>query len=97
MEANRCYDPNAAMSATSLTDSGRLARFIARAFDRFGRADEGRNRSAATAGSGLGLCIVQTLVQAHSGTVTLSNVIASGAQVEILIPVGAAELMDDGP
>jgi two-component system OmpR family sensor kinase len=79
------------------TGPGFPPEFIPHAFERFGRADQGRSRSAGTAGSGLGLSIVQALVQAHSGSVTVSNVLAGGGQVEILIPVGAAELMDDAP
>ena len=43
--------------------------FADRAFERFSRAD----RSRSVPGAGLGLAIVATIAQAHSGTVTASN------------------------
>jgi two-component system OmpR family sensor kinase len=63
--------------------------FLPHAFDRFSRADQGRSRSSAAAGSGLGLAIVQTLVHAHAGTVTLKNTPRGGALVEVCIPADA--------
>ncbi|GGU73453.1 sensor histidine kinase [Lentzea flava] len=43
----------------------------ARIFDRFYRVDDSRNRQRG--GSGLGLAVVQSLVQAHGGTIELTS------------------------
>jgi signal transduction histidine kinase len=54
-------------------------------FERFYKADPARSASEA-AGSGLGLSIVQAIVERHGGTVTASNAPDGGAVFEIRIP-----------
>jgi two-component system, OmpR family, sensor kinase len=54
-------------------------------FDRFYKADASRR---ATAGSGLGLSIVKTIVERHGGTITARN--DNGAVFEITLPQAAA-------
>jgi signal transduction histidine kinase len=56
--------------------------FIARAFERFSRADEARGRG----GTGLGLAIVDTIAHAHGGRARAANDGAGGADVWIEIP-----------
>ena len=56
-------------------------RLIARAFERFSRADEGRTG----AGAGLGLAIVQAVVEAHGGSVALGDA-HPGTIVRIRLP-----------
>jgi signal transduction histidine kinase len=56
--------------------------FLARAFDRFSRADEARRRP----GSGLGLAIVDTVAGAHRGTAHAANRVGGGADVWITLP-----------
>jgi signal transduction histidine kinase len=54
-------------------------------FERFYKADAARSASPLS-GSGLGLSIVQAIVERHGGTVTASNAPDGGAVFEIVIP-----------
>jgi two-component system sensor histidine kinase BaeS len=57
-----------ALISVADTGSGIESIDLPRIFDRFWRADKSRSRRSG--GSGLGLCIVKQLVEAHQGTVT---------------------------
>lgn len=59
-----------------------------RAFERFYRADPSRAR--AQGGSGLGLSIVQAVVDAHGGTTELVTAPGEGTTVRIRLPLAAA-------
>ena len=50
----------------------------------FYRLEESRNRE--TGGVGLGLAITQSIVQAHGGTLELSNRPAGGLRASITLP-----------
>jgi two-component system OmpR family sensor kinase len=54
-------------------------------FDRFWRSDPGRSRGAG--GAGLGLAIVQAIVQAHGGEVHADNAPDGGAVFRMLLPI----------
>lgn len=56
-----------------------------RVFERFYRADPSRSRE--TGGSGLGLSIVQQLVEAHGGSVSARNRAGGGAVFTVRLPV----------
>jgi signal transduction histidine kinase len=56
--------------------------FLARAFQRFSRADHARGRG----GAGLGLALVRAIALAHGGDVTASNQPGSGATVRLRLP-----------
>ncbi|WUH91360.1 HAMP domain-containing histidine kinase [Streptomyces sp. NBC_00433] len=66
------------------TGPGLDAQDAARAFDRFFRADP--ERAPDTGGAGLGMAIVQAVVQAHRGTVTLDTAPGKGFTVRITLP-----------
>jgi signal transduction histidine kinase len=63
-------------------------------FDRFYRVDESRtrgedepnNRSSPT-GSGLGLAIVESIAQAHNGTIEVESELGKGTIFEITFPL----------
>lgn len=54
-------------------------------FDRFYRADNSRNRE--TGGSGLGLAIVQSITDAHRGTVSAHETDGGGATFRVELPL----------
>ena len=54
-------------------------------FDRFWRADTSRNRE--TGGSGLGLSIVKSIVDAHGGSVSVHETEGGGATFRVDLPV----------
>jgi two-component system, OmpR family, sensor kinase len=56
-------------------------------FERFWRAEKGRERGRA--GSGLGLAIVAGIVAAHGGSVAASNADGGGARFSVRLPVEA--------
>ncbi|MCP9484249.1 MAG: ATP-binding protein [Gaiellaceae bacterium MAG52_C11] len=56
--------------------------FLARAFERFGRADEARSGS----GAGLGLAIAEVIAVAHGGSAHAANRASGGADVWLSIP-----------
>ena len=58
---------------------------LARAYDRFWRAEQGRGP---TGGTGLGLSIVRSSVLALGGTIDLESEIGQGVTVTIRIPSG---------
>jgi two-component system OmpR family sensor kinase len=58
----------------------------ARVFERFYRTDPARTRRAG--GAGLGLAIVQAIVEAHGGSVRVTDAEPHGALFEIDLPLG---------
>jgi two-component system OmpR family sensor kinase len=72
-----------AVLIVSDTGPGMDPGFMPHAFERFSRPDD--SRTAATGGSGLGLALVQAIVSAARGTVTLTNT-DSGLDVIVTFP-----------
>ena len=55
-------------------------------FERFYRADPSRSRSSG--GSGLGMAIVEALVHAHHGSISLTTAPGRGVTILITLPLG---------
>ena len=53
-------------------------------FERFYRADKSRNRQ--TGGSGIGLTIAKTIVEAHKGTITVESELGQGSTFIVRLP-----------
>ena len=64
--------------------------FLARAFDRFSRADEARS----TEGAGLGLTIADVIARAHGGSAHAANLEHGGADVWLSIPTAPGRRAD---
>jgi signal transduction histidine kinase len=57
-------------------------------FDRFFRADRGRNR--AKGGSGLGLAIAQSIARAHGGRLEVASAVGQGSTFTAILPCAAS-------
>ncbi len=57
-------------------------------FDRFYRADQSRSRAAG--GSGLGLSIVQSIIQSYNGSVHITSRLNQGTTVTISLPLASS-------
>jgi two-component system sensor histidine kinase BaeS len=58
---------------------------LGRLFDRLYRVDPSRSR--AHGGSGLGLSICKTIIEAHDGTITALHAASGGLLIEITLPL----------
>ena len=70
--------------AVSDSGSGIAPSDIGRIFGRFSRVDHERNRQGG--GFGLGLALVQAIVQAHGGAVNARSTLGQGSVFELSIP-----------
>ncbi len=68
---------------------GIAAEHAPRIFERFYRVDAARGR--ASGGAGLGMAIVDAIVDAHSGTVVLEDTPGGGATIRVSFPIAAPE------
>ena len=77
----------------SVTDGGPGVREedLTRIFERFYRADKARTQRNGN-GSGIGLAIVRSLVEAHGGKVFAANAEPTGLRVSVLLPPPARAL-----
>lgn len=69
------------------TGIGIAANDLSRIFDRFWRADRVRSRQSERGGFGLGLSIVQWIVQAHEGTIAVQSRLGRGSVFTIVLPI----------
>ena len=70
------------------TGIGMTPEEVSHAFDRFYRAEQSRSRE--TGGSGLGLSIAKSVVEAASGSLSLVSTKEKGTTVTILLPIHIA-------
>ena len=83
--------------AVSVTDNGQgiPAADLPYVFERFYRADKARSRSSGAGGSGLGLSIVNSIVAAHNGQISIDSQESKGTTVRFTLPVYAEDSGDD--
>jgi two-component system sensor histidine kinase ResE len=77
------------MVEISVTDSGEgiPADELQNIFERFHRVDKSRSR--ATGGSGLGLTIARSFVEAHRGKITVMSELGKGSRFAFTLPLAA--------
>ncbi|TDD63375.1 HAMP domain-containing protein [Kribbella antibiotica] len=66
------------------TGAGIAPEDLPKVFDRFWRAEQSRNRH--TGGSGLGLPIVRSLIEAHQGTTAVTSTLDAGSTFTLRLP-----------
>jgi heavy metal sensor kinase len=84
IEANRSYSGFARI-AVSDTGVGIQESELPQVFERFYRVDKSRSR--ANGGSGLGLSIAASIVQAHNGRITVSSKVGEGTTFDVYLPL----------
>ena len=72
------------------TGIGIAADLLPRIFDLFTQAEKSLDRSQG--GLGIGLCLVQRLVELHSGNVIVSSVLGQGSEFVVRLPVTSLDL-----
>jgi PAS domain S-box-containing protein len=88
----RAEDGHAVVTVAD-TGIGVPAHEMPRLFERFHRIENARSRS--NEGSGIGLALVQELVQLHGGTIAASSAEGAGTTFTIRLPFGFAHLPAD--
>ena len=83
--------PTPASVVVSIHDTGPgvAPEHLQHVFDRFFRADRGRNR--AQGGSGLGLAIAQSIANAHGGRLEVISAIGQGSTFTTILPCAVAQ------
>ncbi len=94
LDARRHEDGRVRITVTD-TGPGIPPEHLPHVFDRFYKVDASRAGTTVPSGSGLGLSIVQAIVERHGGKVRASNVPEGGAVFEMLLP--SAPDLEAGP
>jgi len=79
----------------SVTDTGEgIDEYdLPRIFEKFYRSDKSRS----TPGNGLGLSLVQSIVKAHGGVVTVTSKLGEGTSFKVRLPVKAGDMAEPSP
>jgi CheY-like chemotaxis protein len=77
------------------TGIGMAPELLPRIFDLFSQAEQSLDRS--DGGLGVGLCLVQRLVNLHHGTITVSSILGHGSEFVVQLPLSARRIAQSSP
>jgi len=80
-------DPSMGLLAISDTGTGISAEDLPKLFDRFYRTDQARAKDGRRNGTGLGLPIAQSIIEAHGGTIQVDSALGKGTRIEVRLPL----------
>ncbi|HTQ11985.1 MAG TPA: ATP-binding protein [Fimbriimonadaceae bacterium] len=90
IEVEQSREGDEAVVAVKDTGLGIAPEHLPHLMDRFYRADDARARTEG--GSGLGLSICKSIVDAHHGTISIDSVVDKGTTVTVRLPIASTEL-----
>jgi signal transduction histidine kinase len=84
VEIRSRHDDGLLIVAVSDTGAGIAAAELSHLFQRYRQTDSGRTKP----GTGMGLFIVKSLVEAHGGAVGVDSAVGLGTSFEVRLPIG---------
>lgn len=80
-------NPVMGLLVISDTGTGISPEDLPKLFDRFYRTDQARAKDGRRSGTGLGLPIAQSIIEAHGGTIQVDSTLGKGTRIEVRLPL----------
>ena len=80
-------NPNMALLEIRDSGTGISPEDLPKLFDRFYRTDQARAKDGRRSGTGLGLPIAQSIIEAHGGTIQVDSSLGRGTRIEVRLPI----------